>query len=336
MSETPPEKERREENKKRSGPALNIALFLLTLLTVFCAGSGIQMLIADTMLIKYTMLTGKSVPPSAWMDSATNGLSYMATLMGILLAHEFGHYTMARLNRVDASLPYFIPAPYPMLLGTFGAVIMMRGRIKSRNALMEVGAAGPLAGMIVAVPALFLGLSLSPVEPIPAQGLMEGQSILYMFIKWVVVGSIPEGHDVILHPIAWAGWVGLLVTMLNLFPIGQLDGGHIFYALFGDIHARVSRLFHRSLFGLGFCVMGYEAWNAVNRGMIGENVFLSSLPGMQWIFLGGLLALFHRKRGFKHPPTDDDTLSPTHRGIGILCIVVFVLIFMPVVLRPII
>ena len=330
MSETPPEKERREENKKRSGPALNIALFLITLLTVFGAGSGIQM------LIEYTMLTGESVPSSAWMESATNGLSYMATLMGILLAHEFGHYTMARLNRVDASLPYFIPAPYPMLLGTFGAVIMMRGRIKSRNALMEVGAAGPLAGMIVAVPALFLGLSLSPVEPIPAQGLVEGQSILYMFIKWVVVGSIPEGHDVILHPIAWAGWVGLLVTMLNLFPIGQLDGGHIFYALFGDIHTRVSRLFHRSLFGLGFCVMGYEAWNAVNRGMIGEDIFLSSLPGLQWIFLGGLLALFHRKRGFKHPPTDDDTLSPTHRGIGILCIVVFVLIFMPVVLRPII
>ena len=102
MSETPPEKERRE---KRSGPALNIALFLITLLTVFGAGSGIQM------LIEYTMLTGKSVPSSAWLDSATNGLAYMTTLMGILLAHEFGHYTMARLNRVDASLPYFIPAP---------------------------------------------------------------------------------------------------------------------------------------------------------------------------------------------------------------------------------
>jgi membrane-associated protease RseP (regulator of RpoE activity) len=304
-----------QDRRKRRGPMINIVLFIATLGTTWLAGAG-----------------GGTVNEAIW-----NGFTYMGCIMGILLCHEMGHYVMGRRNRVGVSLPYFIPFPLS-LFGTLGAVIVMRGRIRSRNALMEVGASGPIAGMLVAIPILLIGLSLSAVEPLPDQGLIEGQSLLYMALKWIAVGEIPAGHDVMLHPMAWAGWIGLLVTMLNLLPIGQLDGGHIFYALWGKAHLTASRLFHGGLFLMGIGVMGYCTWDAELRGLTGDAYLTQVLTGANWLFLGLLILFFswRSKGGLRHPPTDDDHLSPAHRAVGIACLVLLILIFTPIPIRMIV
>jgi len=298
---------------------LNVALFLITILTVFMAGAV-------------------HLPAATLWEMAGNGLEFTAALMGILVCHEAGHYVAARRRRIDTSLPYFIPLP-PFLsyFGTFGAIIVMRGRIRSRDALIEVGAAGPLAGMAVAVPLLFIGLADCPVGPIPTEGFIEGQSLLYMLAKRVVLGPIPPGYDVYIDhsPLAWAGWIGTLVTMLNLLPIGQLDGGHVFYALFGELHSRASAWFLRGLFALGAAVviaLGMDAWS---MGLRDGDLAFAALPGVEWLLVGTLLLILTRRRGFGHPPTDASALSPVHLAVGVLCLVVFVATFMPIVMRPI-
>jgi membrane-associated protease RseP (regulator of RpoE activity) len=307
---------------RRRGPALNAVLFAATVGTVFLAGA--------------TFLPAETVA-----DAVRNGLEFSAALLGILVCHEAGHYFAARRRRIDASLPYFIPMP-PFLspFGTMGAVILMRGRIRSRDALMEVGAAGPLAGMAVAVPLLFVGLSQCRVGPIPAEGFIEGQSLLYLLAKRLVLGPIPDGYDVYINdsPLAWAAWIGTLVTALNLLPIGQLDGGHVLCALIGDAHARASKWFVRALFALGAAVGVGLGTSASSAGLGGVDLLVAALPGAQWFVAGGLLALLHRRRGFGHPRPDADglALSPTHRAAGIACAVLFVLTFMPIVMRPII
>ncbi|MFI5309062.1 MAG: site-2 protease family protein, partial [Polyangiales bacterium] len=175
-------------------------------------------------------------------------LAYSVPLMAILLAHELGHYIAARIHRVPASLPYFIPFPLPPL-GTMGAVILMRDRIAKRNALLDIGAAGPLAGLCVALPVLVYGIAVSPVQP-EAHGVtyyMEGRSLLYLFLLHALKGPIPAGQDIMLGPTAFAGWAGLLVTMLNLIPAVQLDGGHVACALLGERYERVSRALRRAL-----------------------------------------------------------------------------------------
>lgn len=317
---------------KRTGSKLGLHLFLfaVTLFTTWFAGAGgfgyVELWIASVM--------GAEV--GAYLSAATrDGLFYMGSIMGILLTHEMGHYVMARRNQVNASLPYFIPMPF-MLFGTLGAVIIMKGRIRSRNALMEVGAAGPLAGLAVALPVILIGLSLSKVAPIPEAAIIEGQSLLYIFLKWIAVGTIPEGQDVMLHPMAWAGWIGLLVTMLNLLPIGQLDGGHIFYALFGDLHLKVSKLILTGVFLLGLGVMGVSYVEANSLGLEGDAFTTHVLTGMNWVVLGALmLVMFGRKggKGFQHPPTDDHTLSLKHKITGYACLALFVLTFTPVPIR---
>ncbi|MDD5306199.1 MAG: site-2 protease family protein [Deltaproteobacteria bacterium] len=305
------------EPVRRRNPALHAVLFALTLLSTFFAG-------------------GAYSAASTWGEAVRNGLMHMGALMAILACHEAGHYVMARRNRVDVSLPYFIPFPVS-LFGTLGAVIVMRGRIRSRDALMEIGAAGPLAGVAVALPVLLAGLRLSPVEPMQAGGMMEGQSLLYMFLKRVAVGPIPAGHDVVLHPLAWAGWIGLLVTMVNLIPVGQLDGGHIAYALWGKSHARISRLAHAGLVLLGLCTAGRGAWDYLHAASPRADAWMYVLPGSNWLVMGALLLVFGAvsKRGLSHPPTDDEVLSPRHRAIGWTCVLLFALVFMPVPLRPI-
>jgi membrane-associated protease RseP (regulator of RpoE activity) len=310
---------------------MHIFLFVMTLFSTWFVGAG--GLDAAQLFVLSVFINPEAL--AVFKEAAQNGLMYMASIMSILLCHEMGHYLMARRNRVQASLPYFIPMPF-LLFGTFGAVIVMKGRIRSRSALMEVGAAGPLAGMAVALPVLIIGLSLSEVTPIPEGALIEGQSLLYMLIKRIVLGSIPNGMDVMLHPMAWAGWIGLLVTMLNLLPIGQLDGGHIFFALFGKAHEKVSRLFLAGLFILGIGIMAYSTAAAMHLHLEGDALLSRVLTGMNWVVLGFmLLVVFGRKkgRGLSHPPTDDDTLSFKHRLVGIACLVLFVLCFMPVPIR---
>jgi membrane-associated protease RseP (regulator of RpoE activity) len=290
----------------------NAFLFAGTLLTTFLAG----------------FRSGNPL-----VDPLVAGFLYMASVMTILVSHEMGHYLLARRNRVDASLPYFLPVPLP-LVGTLGAVIVMKGRIRSRDALMEVGAAGPIAGVIVAIPVLIIGLRLSPVLPLSPPAILEGQSLLYMLLKWVAAGPIPPGHDVFLHPVAWAGWVGLLLTMINLLPVGQLDGGHVMYALFGPRHGSISRVVIIAIIALGVLVIGHGAWLAWSRGLTGEPFWMAVASRNNWFVWGVLLYLvFGRGRRAAHPPTDDDRLGAGHRAIGFACVLLFFVTFSPVPLQ---
>jgi membrane-associated protease RseP (regulator of RpoE activity) len=284
----------------------HVVLFVATLLSVFLSGA-LQQLPADA---------GWTV--AGVLANLHRGWTFAVPLMAILLTHELGHYFAAVYHRVPASLPYFIPLPILSPFGTMGAVIAMPGRIRSRNALLDIGAAGPLAGMVVAAPVLLVGLAQSPVRPITGSGLQEGQCLLYWLFKRLAVGPIPEGHDVFLTPTAFAGWAGLLVTMLNLLPIGQLDGGHIAYALFGEKHDRIAPV----LFGGLLVAFGY---NYLAYRMIE--------PGLVWLVWFVLLFLMRRISGGNHPSTEPGALSPGRRWIAIGCLVLFVLLFMPTPLR---
>lgn len=260
------------------------------------------------------------------------GWKFAVPLLFILLCHEFGHYLMARKHRVDASLPYFIP--FPFLFGTFGAVIRMRSPISTRNALLDIGAMGPLAGMVAAIPILVLGLSWSTIGPVePGVGMQEGQSLLYLLIKRIVLGPIPEGQDVWLHPVALAGWIGFFITMLNLLPVGQLDGGHVAYALFGKKQDRLSRFVQLGLvpLGLGLCL--YHGVTALTAGATGDRLIQSFLMGANWLVWAVALQVMRAMTGPKHPPTGPEPLSALRQTIAIVCLVLFVVLFMPVPLH---
>jgi membrane-associated protease RseP (regulator of RpoE activity) len=266
------------------------------------------------------------------------GVAFAATLMGILLCHEMGHYVVARRHGVDVSLPYFIPMPPQFTFGTLGAVIKMKQPIAARDALLDVGAAGPLAGLAVAVPLLAIGLGLSDLGTIEPGAVLEGNSLFYLGLKAVIFGRIlPDGStDVQLHPMAFAAWVGILVTMINLIPIGQLDGGHVLRAWIGDRHERVSGWLHRGLLAVAAVVAAGMIAVARIRG----NDWLASLewaaPGATpWLTWALLLALLRRAGGGQyHPPVGDDGLSPGRRRLALIVVIVFLLIFTPVPLVP--
>jgi membrane-associated protease RseP (regulator of RpoE activity) len=304
----PPPRDSRGEVRAGSSPQKHFALFLLTLTTVFMAGAMQDF--------------PKDVEPSLLnlLLNLHHGWRFAVPLMAILVTHEFGHYFAAKVHGVPASLPYFIPLPPPISpLGTMGAVISMPQRIKSRNALLDIGAAGPIAGMVVAVPVLILGLSQSEVHRLAGVGVMEGQCLLYSLIKYAVLGPIPAGYDVTLTPTAFAGWVGLLLTMLNLLPIGQLDGGHIAYALFEDKQDALARVLHLGL-------IAAFAYNLIHYG--------DFTPGLVWLVWFGLLAGLRRlSGGMNHPPTEPGPLSPMRRATAVACLVLFVLLFMPTPMR---
>lgn len=267
-----------------------------------------------------------------WPDSFFDGFAFAVPLMAILMAHEFGHFLVGRHHGVDISPPYFIPVPFPQfLLGTMGAVINIRRVIRSRNALLDVGAAGPLAGLLVAIPVLIYGLSISPVEPVPAGGgyIIEGRSLLYLTLIWFTKGPIAEGYDVFLGPTAFAGWAGLLVTMINLVPVGQLDGGHIAYALFGPAQNRYSRVVRRLLPLVAAGVGAIYAFEAFIRGERGESLLSAALAGMHWLVWAFVLTMMARWSGEEHPPTESEALHPARRAIAWLCLLLFILLFMP-------
>ncbi|MCA9601121.1 MAG: site-2 protease family protein [Myxococcales bacterium] len=266
----------------------------------------------------------------AWPSHFAAGLAFSLPLMAILLAHEFGHYIAGRLHRAPLSPPYFIPMPF-FLLGTMGAVIRMSGRIRTRNALFDVGAAGPLAGLAVAVPVLAYGLWISPVEAVTpgAAVLMEGRSLLYLGLLFLTKGPIPPDHDVFLSPTAFAGWAGLLVTMINLLPVGQLDGGHVAYAYFGPRQDRYSSRFRRALPLLTAVVGAAYGARAWLEGADSSRVLSEFAAGIHWLFWAGLLWLMTRLSGAAHPPTDDDRLSPGRRVLARVTLALFILLFMP-------
>ncbi|MBA2664555.1 MAG: site-2 protease family protein [Bradymonadaceae bacterium] len=231
------------------------ALFLVTSATALVAG--------------IYMAGGDPIELAAWQNGPMllAATSYAAALMVILTAHEFGHYLQARRHGVDVSLPYFLPGIGPIpgfgilpFFGTFGAFIRMRlGAVEARP-LLEISAWGPLAGFAFTVPVLFVGMALSEIRPMPETGdfMMLGDSLLLMIAEWTFFPEIAPGHDVFLHPLAMAGWVGCLLTALNLLPIGQLDGGHIAYCVFGDSYRHVARVLYVGLMALGVFV--FPGW----------------------------------------------------------------------------
>jgi membrane-associated protease RseP (regulator of RpoE activity) len=265
------------------------------------------------------------------------GPYFAATLMSILLCHELGHYIVARRAGVEVSLPYFIPVPPQVTLGTLGAVIRMRKPISDRNVLFDVGAAGPIAGLVVAIPLLVVGLTLSEVGPIRPNSFIEGNSILYALLKLAVFGRwLPAGGvDVYLHPMAEAGWVGLLITMINLMPIGQLDGGHIARAALGQSHEKWSGRLHVALPILGFSIGGamFALAQASGRDVADSLSYAQSglLPWLVWTLMLGWM---RRQAGEYHPPVGDTPLTPRRRCYAIAMLVIFLLIATPVPFRP--
>lgn len=287
-------------------------LFVVTLLSTLWTGA------------RYTSASAPSSLGELW-----SGWTFALPLMTILLCHELGHYVAARLHRVPASLPYFLPLPELSPFGTLGAVITMPERIRSRNALLDIGAAGPLAGMLVAVPVLALGLSASELGPRAAAGyVQEGESLLYALLKWSVFGSIPEGYDVQLHPTAFAGWVGLFITMINLLPWGQLDGGHIAYALLGKKQDRVALGVLGGVLGL----FGFNLARFVLPVLRGESLLPLEVAvgnSLFWLVWFVFLLVLWRLMGRKHPPYEPSALSPARRSVAVACLGLFVLLCMP-------
>jgi membrane-associated protease RseP (regulator of RpoE activity) len=297
---------------------LNLVLFLLTTVSVFWTGAALMP--GSTL--------AESLDPRRLLE-IWRGWPFAVPLLSILIAHESGHYIAARLHGVAASLPYFIPLPKLSPFGTMGAVIGMSGRIRSRIALLDIGAAGPLAGMVVALPVLAFGLHWSSVAANPEHYIQEGQSLLYLFMKRVFVGPIPNGMDVQLHPTAEAGWVGLLVTMINMLPWGQLDGGHIAYALLGERQHHVARWVRTSLLGLfaynmlKFCLPVLWHKSSLALGFAISNSFFWLI----WFGVTGVIG--HFSGGADHPPFEPGELGRGRRFVAWLCLVMFALLFMP-------
>lgn len=315
-------------NPKPSNPWINLVLFVLTLVSMIFAG------------FLYSF-DGNGTSPGlrgilqAFVDNWTIGLSFAISLLAILLAHEFGHYLAGRFHKTHVTLPYFIPLPIS-LFGTLGAFIQLKEPPKNKRILLDIGIAGPLAGLIVAIPVLLIGLSLSSLNQVPlflprgASVSVEGNSLLYLFAKYLTFGQfLPEpasynglppllywiryfftgrpyplgGIDVFLHPMAWAGWAGLLVTALNLIPVGQLDGGHVIYVLLGK---KARFLVPPILVSLVLLGLVWSGW-------------------WLWAFLLFLLGRFYAE------PLDQITpLDPKRKAIAILGLIIFVLVFIPV------
>jgi membrane-associated protease RseP (regulator of RpoE activity) len=307
---------------------VNVALFGLTLLSVLVTGG------------LYGYEGNLPTDGIGWLRVVASGWPFALSMLSILLAHEFGHYFAARHHKVAVTLPYFIPLPYPLsLFGNLGAVILLKSRPTNRRVLLDIGVAGPLAGFVVAIPILLYGLLTSPVQPIPAalpqgQGLiLEGNSIVYVLAKLAAfrqllpipadyLGLPPSlymlryyllgipaplgGSDVLLNQVAWAGWAGLLVTGLNLIPVGQLDGGHALYVLVGERARRLVPIVLGVLILLGFFWWGWFLWAAI----------ISALG-----------------RAHAEPLDQITELDPPRKALAVLALILFVLVITPVPLR---
>jgi membrane-associated protease RseP (regulator of RpoE activity) len=287
----------------RFGPWVNVALFVATLLSTFLVGL--------TWSASFITLGVKGGDPlvnlelAALTDPGVLGLAaiYTAVLMAILLAHEFGHYLTCRRYGIPATLPYFIPAP--TLVGTMGAFIRIKAPVTRKRVLFDIGASGPLSGFVLALPALVTGLALSKIVPaLPKdQTIVFGDPLLVRLFGRLLLGEIPAGSDIIIHPIGFAGWVGCLVTALNLLPVGQLDGGHLAYAIFG----RRTRVAGRAFMGL-FVVLALFFWAG-------------------WLVWAAVLLVL----GLKHPSLadEDEPLDGRRRLLAVLLLAIFIFSFIP-------
>ncbi len=266
---------------------LHVVLFVLTLLSTLAAGAlqrGADFISDPSRLVE--------------------GIPFSFTLMTILLSHELSHYFASQYHRTRATLPYFVPAP--TFFGTFGAFIKMKSPIMSRKALIDIGASGPIVGFVVSVLACAVGLSLSEFVPtVDYEGdvLGLGSSVLFAVLSDVFMGTPPEGQDILLHPIAFAGWIGLFITFLNLIPIGQLDGGHVAFALLGQRHSTLSMVL------------------VVVLAVVGINLWFG------WAIWAALMVAL----GLRHPPIMnwEVPLDPRRRFIGWLSLFIFVITFIP-------
>ncbi len=304
---------------------INLILFIVTLLSVWFTG-GLMSL--ESLEQASTLDLLKTILLDGW--------PFAVSLIAILGAHEMGHFFAGRFHKVNVTLPYFIPLPVISPFGTMGAFINMRGVPKNKKQLFDIGIAGPLSGLVFAIPILFFGLSISEVQHLPlalGNGVgfqMEGNSLLYLLMKYITFGQLlPQpidfgglspflywlryfftsqpmplgGLDVTLHPVAWAGWAGILVTSLNLIPIGQLDGGHILSAIVGKNSRKIFSLLLVFLVILGF------AWNG-------------------WWFWAFLLFFLNRV-----PSQVADEITPLDQKrkiIAFFMLIVFILVFIPV------
>ncbi len=312
-------------NPTASNPWVNVLMFALTLFSVLYAGAlSASAATGEESLLEYFLLP---------LSNLKAGIPFAASLLAILLAHEFGHYLAARYHKTKVTLPYFIPLPISPL-GTMGAFIRLKEPPKNKRILLDIGVAGPLAGLVVAIPVLLYGLSISTISQInvpPGSGIqLEGNSILYLLSKYAVFGQLlPSpasyaglspvlywvryfftgqplplgGLDVMISPVAWAGWAGLLVTALNLIPAGQLDGGHLLYVLVGKRARILWPFILGALFLLGFAWPGWWLWAVIV------------------LLLGRLYA---------EPLDQITTLNAGRKAIAIAGLVIFLLVFTPV------
>lgn len=314
---------------KPSKPIINLILFIFTLLSVLLTGA----------LYGLEDLPDISDPLNLVIQFFRRGWPFAVSMIAILGAHEFGHYLMGRFHGIQVTLPYFIPLPFSPF-GTMGAFINMKGIPKNRRILHDIGVAGPFAGLIVAIPVLLIGLSLSEIDAlplIPPSGVvfqLEGNSLLYLLSKFVVFGQLlpapasynglspvlywlryfftglPSpfgGTDVLLHPVAWAGWAGLMVTAMNLIPAGQLDGGHILYVLVGRKTAR--RLLPIVLGILALMGLVWSGW---------------------WLWA---VLIYFMGRRCAEPLDQITTLDNSRKLIAALALILLLLTFTPVPLR---
>jgi membrane-associated protease RseP (regulator of RpoE activity) len=288
-------------------PWINIVLFVLTLGSAFLVGTswGLNYLYAEQ------FAADPNFQPEAgfFQDSRLILLSavYAIVLMAILLAHELGHYLTCRRYGLSATLPFFIPAP--TLIGTLGAFIKIRSPVNLKHRLFDIGAAGPLAGFVLAVPALLAGLAMSKIVPaIPhEEAIVFGEPLLLSLGGHLFLKGAGPGMDIILHPVAFAGWVGVLVTALNLLPLGQLDGGHICYAVFGSRNRLISKI----VMGI-LVVFGLLFW----------------IGWLIWFFL--LLIM-----GLRHPRVFDENepLGKKRTIVAFVILLIFILSFIPAPVR---
>ena len=294
-----------EPERRRPPLWRHVLLFVLTFVTTTVVG-------ADHFGSFYLDFGNRTMDLST-TQVLLSGLWYSASILAILGAHEFGHYYACRYYHVDASLPYFLPAPFP-LTGTLGAFIRIRQVIPGKRELFDIGIAGPIAGFVVAIPVLLIGMALSRVTPLPPDtgGFVElGEPLLFKGVAWLFFGTPPDGYSINMHPMAFAAWFGLLATALNLFPIGQLDGGHISYAVLGRKSTLVTLSTVGCLIGLTFISTSWLVWTVLTVVM--------------------LLAF-----GPRHPRTIDEDvpLDPARRWLAAGALLMFIVCFTPTPIEP--